>query len=156
MSTSVSKSVPFLLTRPSPVAPPQTQRAVKDEVRVTGPRCWLTDSRRIECLRWAGKLKSPLLAGSQPCCFTPGLFEGSGSGARCAEENWIAYTCENSLLSEKCVSPTVWSHVPPPSPTFPIWGSISCCVDVRHPESGSRFPFFWFVLNELITANELL
>lgn len=89
---------------------------------------------------------------SQACCFTPWVFEGSGSGARCAvhsEVNWIAYTCENSQLSIICVSPTFWSHVLSPSPTFPIWDSIRCCVDIRYPENGSIFLFFWFVLNKL-------
>lgn len=79
ITTSVSKSVPFLLTKPLTVRSPTKQSAGRDEVRGHKPSLLLTDSRRIECSRWAGKLKSPLLTRARhvdllaDCFKVPGL-----------------------------------------------------------------------------------
>lgn len=156
ITTSVSISVLFLLTKPSW----SLSHRYKDQGKTRwgwqalSAADWQQENWVLEVGR---EIKITPPQKSQACCFTSWLFDGSGSGARCAmhsEVNWITYTCENAQLSKICMSPTFWSNVPSPSPSFPIWDSISCCVDFCYPENGSIAQFFRFALNKLITGND--
>lgn len=158
ITTSVRKSGPFLLTKPSPGRSAADTKTGERRGEGDGPSLLLTDSRRIEGLRWARKLIVTPARQGQACCFTPWLFEGSGfwSCVPCTLKWTESPTHARTLGSLKYAwllhfDPTL---LPLPS-TFSIRDSISSCVDPENRSVGFFWGIFYIVLKKLITANDL-
>lgn len=98
--------------------------------------CWLIDSRRIKCMRWAGELKAPLLTADMLFySLTVSRFWVWSQMCGALLSELAAYTCEN-LLSKICRSPPFWSHAPL---SYMRLYKMPCCV--QYPENSSILCF---------------